>query len=172
MIKELTNVELPDYVEDIAALHLANFDDKRSMRQLCEDMKKYSETQGFRCLVSTNSGIVTGFLFGYMSAADQFYRGLIDQFITADEQQVLNSSFEVVSMAVKQGYRQNGTGSALLAALTAEPGRYYLTADVHDVRANAFYYKNDWKLVKSNLKLHPNIAPKNLYYKQADVHIN
>lgn len=166
MIKELTVPELPEYVEEIAALHLASFDDKRTMRQLCDDLLKYSEIQGFRCLVSVRGNAVNGFLFGYTSSPEQFYRGLIDQFISVENQEILNGSFEVVSLAVKQGDRQNGIGTKLLQALTAEPGRYYLTSDVHDVRANAFYYKNDWQLITSNLNLHPNIAPKNLYYKQ------
>lgn len=164
MIKELSYQELEDNLDRIAYLHLANFEDKRTLRQLREDILKYSQVPGFRCLASHEGGYIDGYLFGYESSDDQFYRQLIDKHITAEESSNLDGAFEVVSMAVEKSARHRGVGTHLLQALTKEPGRYYLTANVHDVGVNAFYYKNNWKLVKNNLKLHPDIAHKNLYY--------
>lgn len=169
MIKELTHQELEANVDRIAYLHLANFDDKRTIRQLREDILKYSQVPGFRCLVSHEGGYIDGYLLGYESSDDQFYRQLIDKHIDLEGRNKLDGAFEVVSMAVENSARHRGVGTNLLQQLTSEPGRYYLTANVHDVGVNAFYYKNNWKLVKNNLKLHPDIAHKNLYYYQTPV---
>lgn len=163
MIREINIHEMPEMAERLAAIHLASFDDKRSSRQLKEDIIKYSQMPGFRCIISEQAGI-NGYVFGYKSSGEQFYRGLIDQHLSEDERHRLDESFEVVSMAIDRYHRHNGIGTQLIQALVKEPGHYYLTADVHDIRANSFYFKNDWQLVKNNLHLHPNIAPKNLYY--------
>lgn len=164
MIRQITQVDLQDAVDRIAEIYLTNFNDRRPLRELSNDILKLSEHSGFRCFISTQLGTIDGYLYGYTSGRDQFYRQLLDQFLSTEQQGMLDGAFEVVSIAVDKHFHKNGIGTQLLDALPL--GKYYLTSDVHDIGANAFYYKNDWVLLKGNMYLHPNIPHKNLYYKE------
>ena len=164
MIQELTNEELQDAVDRIAEIYLTNFEDARSHKEMVENILKYSEIPGFKALISHQFGNINGYLYGYTSESKQFYRELIDRYLTADEKEKLNGAFEILSIAVDKNSKHSGIGTKLLAALPA--GKYYLTSDVHDIVANTFYYKNDCQLLKGNMHLHPSIPDKNLYYKE------
>ncbi|UOB20851.1 hypothetical protein [Macrococcus armenti] len=164
MIRQINEVELQDAVDRIAEIYLTNFNDRRPLRELSNDILKLSKNDGFMCLISTQLGTIDGYLYGYKSEVTQFYRQLLDQFLSTNEKGMLEDAFEIVSIAVDKSIHNNGIGTQLLDALP--PGKYYLTSDVHDVPANTFYYKNDWTLLKSNMYLHPSIPQKNLYYKE------
>ena len=164
MIRQINEVELQDAVDRIAEIYLTNFNDRRPLRELSNDILKLSKNDGFMCLISTQLGTIDGYLYGYKSEVTQFYRQLLDQFLSTNEKGMLEDAFEIVSIAVDKSIHNNGIGTQLLDALP--PGKYYLTSDVHDVPANTFYYKNDWTLLKANMYLHPNIPQKNLYYKE------
>ncbi|WP_414047609.1 hypothetical protein ACMGE7_01555 [Macrococcus equi] len=164
MIQELTKEELHDAVDRIAEIYLTNFDDARSHKDMVANILKLSETPGFKAFISHQFGNINGYLYGYTSESNQFYRDLLNGYLTADESEKLNGAFEVLSLAVDKSHKHTGIGSKLLKALPA--GKYYLTSDVHNIAANTFYYKNDWQLLKGNMHLHPNIPNKNLYYKE------
>lgn len=164
MIQELNKNELHEAVDRIAEIYLSNFDDARSHKDMVQSILKYSENEGFRVLINHQFGTINGYLYGYTSESKQFYRELIDRYLTTNEQEKLNGAFEILSIAVDKTNHNTGIGSKLLSALP--PGKYYLTSDVHDIAANTFYYKNDWQLLKGNMHLHPSIPDKNLYYKE------
>lgn len=164
MIQELNKQELFEAVDRIAEIYLSNFDDARSHKDMVQNILKYSENKGFRVIIHHQFGNINGYLYGYNSESKQFYRELIDRYLTADEQEKLNGAFEILSIAVDKSSQNTGVGSRLLNALPS--GKYYLTSDVHDIAANTFYFKNDWQLLKGNMHLHPSIPDKNLYYKE------
>lgn len=164
MIREVSKEGLSEVIDRIAFIHLSSFNDRRSMKQMRESIMQYSEVPGFRCFVAETNGAVHGYLYGYQTERSQFYRQLIDHCIDEKQSEQLDGAFEILSLAVDKESRQSGIGTQLINALPK--GKYYLTSDVHNVAANAYYYKTDWTLMKANLHLHPNIPDKHLYFKE------
>ncbi|MER2261491.1 MAG: GNAT family N-acetyltransferase [Psychrobacillus sp.] len=147
--------------EEMAMLYQAVW--QKEEDDFFERLQKHANYVGFIGIVAySDTNECIGFAYGYKSEEGQYYRGLLEQELTAEEASVwLTDCFEFVELLVHPSYRGNGLGKRLTEKLV---GNYpaqtaLLTTKTSNQIAKALYTSLGWVVVKGDFFPSPNDGP-------------
>jgi ribosomal protein S18 acetylase RimI-like enzyme len=134
-------------------------------------LPRHTERDAFRFLAAVDeSGLVTGFAYGYTGGLGQWWTDRVAAAMDADARRAWLDPphYEVVELHVHPDRQRGGIGTALLERLLAglPHARALLSTQVDNAKARPFYEKQGWEVVVPALSFGPGYAPFCVYGKR------
>ncbi|WP_174615508.1 GNAT family N-acetyltransferase [Virgibacillus ihumii] len=121
------------------------------LEQFRSTLHKHMTYPGFVGVKAMNGDAeLIGFAYGYESRPEQFYRGKLEDQLSAEQTKFwLSDCFEFVELAVAASARNRGVGSKLHDALLGQAlnTTSVLTTNVDNTPAIRLYKKKGWEVI-------------------------